>query len=146
MAATIPESHLELLQLPIYSVLTTVMPDGHPQSTVVWFDYDGEYVRVNTTLHRQKYRNFQRDPRVTILMIHPENPFYWIEVRGEVTEMTVEGGADHIDQLSRRYTGMKYYGGYTSAERANQETRVICKIRLKDVNTYGRKGHNPAAR
>ena len=131
----IPDSHRDLLEKPVYAVLTTVMPDGQPQSTVVWVDYDGEQVRYNTARGRQKDRNVARNPKVTVLLMDPENPYRWLEIRGRVDEGTEEGAVDHIESLSWKYKGMKYYGGYTSRNPAD-ETRVTYNITPTRITVY----------
>lgn len=138
MTVTIPDSHKDLFEKPVYVALTTVMPDGQPQSTVVWTDYDGEYVRVNVTRGRQKTKNMERNPKVTVLAIDPENPYRWIEVRGMVEEISEQGGVEHINTLSRKYTGRGYYGDFAPAERRNEETRLLVKIRPVKVVVYPR--------
>ena len=72
MRNTIPNTHIDLFQNPVHGVLTTLMPDGMPQSSIVWVDYDGENVLINTTLERQKGRNMQLNPKVTVLVIDPK--------------------------------------------------------------------------
>ncbi len=129
MALPIPESHLDLFAQPIHAVLTTLMPDGQPQSSIVWTDYDGEYVLVNTTLERQKGRNLRANPRVTLLVIDPANGSRWIEVRGRVAEITQEGAEAHADKLTQRYTGKAhFYGDIYPPEQRAKETRVIVRI------------------
>jgi len=138
MPAIIPDSHKSLVDNPVYVVLTTLMPDGQPQSSVVWWDSEGEYVQVNTIRGRQKERNMVRDGRVTIVAVDPTNPYHWLEVRGVVEEMSEEGGVDHINSLSRKYNdGQTFYGGYAPIERKAQETRVKIKIRVVKVIAYG---------
>jgi PPOX class probable F420-dependent enzyme len=132
---TIPESYRDLLERPVYAVLTTVMPDGQPQSTVVWVDYKGEQVRINTARGRQKDKNLTRDPRVSVLLMDPQDPYRWIEVRGRVDEGTEDGAVDHIESLSWKYKGMKYYGGYSKRNPAD-ETRVTYKITPTRVLIY----------
>ena len=73
MTATIPDTHHALLQTPVHGVLTTMMPGGTPQSSVVWVDYDGECVLINTTMERQKGRNMRANPKVTLLVIDPRD-------------------------------------------------------------------------
>ena len=80
MMITIPNTHFDLFQAPVHGVLTTIMPDGTPQSSLIWVDYDGQSVLVNTTLERQKGRNMRTNPKVTILVIDPKNSSRWIEV------------------------------------------------------------------
>jgi PPOX class probable F420-dependent enzyme len=80
----IPPSHLDLIECPPIATLTTVMPDGYPQTSVVWCDFDGEYVRVNTMRGFAKERNMRRDTRVTLLCYDPREPLRYLEVRGTV--------------------------------------------------------------
>lgn len=105
-----------------YAVITTLLPDGTPHSNVMWVDTDGEHILMNTEIQRQKFRNIQSDPRVTVVIVQEGDPYHWAEVRGRVTE--VIGGQqarDHIDDLS-----MKYFGRhYTSPIRSE---RAILKI------------------
>ena len=125
----IPESHLDLVARPLHGVLTTMMPAGQPQASLVWLDYDGECLRVNTTRERQKGRNMQANAKVNLLIIDPGDTSRWLEVRGQV-EITEENALAHLDELTRQYTKhAHYYGGVFSIERQSQETRIICRIR-----------------
>jgi PPOX class probable F420-dependent enzyme len=135
MANLIPEHHLDLLQTPVHGVITTVMPDGTPQSSIVWVDYDGEYVLINTTLERQKGRNMLANPRVTLLVIDPGNSSRWIEVRGQVKEITQEGAEEHADKLTQRYCPDKqhFYQDIYPREQREKETRVIVRIQPRVV-------------
>jgi PPOX class probable F420-dependent enzyme len=118
-----------LLQEPVHGVLTTMMPDGTPQSSIVWADYDGEYVLINTTLERQKGRNMRCNPKTALLIIDPKDSSRWLEVRGIVTEMTTCGAEEHADRLTQRYTGKQhFYGDIYPVEQKQKETRVMVKI------------------
>jgi PPOX class probable F420-dependent enzyme len=129
MAVPIPDTHRDLLVEPIYGVLSTMMPDGQPQSSIVWTDYDGNYVLINTTLERQKGRNMLTNPKVALLVIDPQNVSRWIEIRGNVVELSREGAETHADKLTQLYTGkQRFYGDFYPAEQKQQETRVIVKI------------------
>lgn len=129
MAITIPNSHRDLLIEPVHAVLTTLMPDGMPQSSIVWADYDGEYVLINTTLERQKGRNMLGNPKVTLLVIDPQNTSRWIEVRGKVIEFDQDHAETHADKLTQCYTGKKhFYGDIYPVEQKYKERRVIVKI------------------
>ncbi len=129
MPVTIPNTHLDLFQQRVHGVLTTVMPDGAPQSSVVWVDYDGEHVLINTTLERQKGRNMAANPKVALLVIDPKDASRWIEVRGQVREMTTDGAEAHADRLTQRYTGKQhFYRDIYPPEQKDKETRVIAKI------------------
>ena len=106
-----------------------MMPDGQPQSSTVWTDYDGTYVLINTTLERQKGRNMCANPKVALLVIDPQNVSRWIEVRGNVVEISRESAEAHADKLTQLYTDkQRFYGDIYPVEQKQQETRVIVKI------------------
>ena len=129
----IPASHLDLLTCPIIGVLTTMMPDGQPQSSLVWCDYDGEYACVNTTLERQKGRNMSRNPKVSLLVVDPENTGRYLEIRGEV-EFVTDRAVEHLDKVTRKYTKHpQYYGYIYPCEQQARERRVICRIHPKKI-------------
>ena len=135
MTASIPDSHRDLLCTHVHGVLTTMMPDGTPQSSIVWVDYDGEYVLINTTLERQKGRNMHANPKVTILVIDPKDSGRWIEVRGQVQKMTGDGAVAHADRLTLRYTGKQhFYRDIYPPEQESRETRVIAKLKPLKVS------------
>lgn len=134
MTPKIPDTHIDLLREPVHAVLTTMMPDGQPQSNIVWCDYDGTHVRVNTTRERQKGKNIQANPKVTLLVIDRHDAGRWIEVRGEA-ELTEENALEHLDELTRQYTKHPHYYGYIyPLKQREKETRVICKIKPKKIN------------
>jgi PPOX class probable F420-dependent enzyme len=129
MAVPIPDTHRDLLVEPIHGVLSTIMPDGQPQSSIVWADYDGTYVLINTTLERQKGRNLRVNPKVALLVIDPQDVSRWIEVRGNVVAIQREGAEAHADKLTQLYTGkQRFYGDIYPIEQKQKETRVIVKI------------------
>lgn len=114
MAATKdgPELHPtteELANGPNYGVITTVLPSGKLQNHYIWVGTDGERLVVNTEVHRQKFKNVERDPNVTLTIRDEQDPYRYAEVRGEVVE-AVRGqeARDHIDELSRKYNGQDY--------------------------------------
>jgi len=123
MAATQngPELHsttLELAQGANFGVITTVMPSGKLQTHYMWVGTDGERLFVNTEVHRQKFKNIERDPRVTLTIRDEQDPYRYAEVRGEVVE-TVRGqeARDHIDELSQKYNGAPYPPDQIKTER-----------------------------
>jgi PPOX class probable F420-dependent enzyme len=132
---TIPTDHRDLVECPPAAVLTTVMRDGSPQTSVVWCDVDGEYVRVNTMRGFAKERNMRRDPRVTLLCYDPREPLRYIEVRGTVVEMTETGATEHLDDLASKYAGraVRYFGDVIPARFAETEHPVLCRIRPEHV-------------
>jgi PPOX class probable F420-dependent enzyme len=130
-AGEIPTSHRDLVECPPVAALTTVMPDGYPQTSVVWCDFDGECVRVNTMRGFAKERNMRRDPNVTLLCFDPGEPLRYLEVRGTVVEMTEVGAAEHLDDLASKYAGrpIRFFGDSVPALFAETEVPVLCRIR-----------------
>lgn len=108
----VPEKYIDLFQKRAFAHLATLMPDGSPQVTPVWVDYDGTYVLVNSSRGRQKDRNMQRDGRVAVEILDPDDPYRFLQVRGRVVEITEQGANDHIDKLARKYRGIDRYDGF----------------------------------
>jgi PPOX class probable F420-dependent enzyme len=138
MSVSIPESHRDLLERPIYATVTTVMPDGQPQSTVVWVDAEGDRVRFSVGQGRQKIKNLQANPRVTFMLIDPDNPYRWMEIRGKVVEMNFERGHELIEALSWKYMGQPYYGGFNARVTAEQDPRLFIAVQPTKITTFGR--------
>lgn len=129
----LPTTHLDLLERPICGVLTTMGADGQPQSSLVWVDHDSECAQVNTTLDRQKGRNMLVDPKVSLLVVDPDNTGRFMQIRGDV-ELVTDGAIEHLDNLTRRYTRHPcFYGFVYPEERQAQETRVICRIHARRI-------------
>ncbi len=131
----IPASHLDLVTCPPVAALTTVTPDGYPQTSVVWCDFDGECVRVNTMRGFAKERNMRRNPRVTLLCFDPREPLRYLEIRGRVTEMAEAGASEHLDHLASAYAGrtIRYFGDAIPARFARTEVPILCRIRPTHV-------------
>lgn len=130
--ATIPEDYRDLIDNPVVVGLATIMPDGQPQVTPVWIDFDGTHLRVNTAHGRQKTKDMLERPQVTVLSIDPQNPYRYMEIRGKVARHTEEGADDHIDALAKKYMGVDRYPGHTPTE-----TRVIFYIEPVKVIAQG---------
>ncbi|NJN97040.1 MAG: PPOX class F420-dependent oxidoreductase [Anaerolineales bacterium] len=128
---TIPESHLVLFERPIIGNLASLLPDGLIQVNPVWVDYDGTYVRFNSAEGRQKDKNLKKNGTATMLLVDPENPFFWVEVRGRVVEITSEGSDAQIDSLAKKYLGVDTY-----PFRREGEVRLIYKIQPERVNAF----------
>lgn len=128
MADTIPAEYEDLLTTGVVVALVTMMPDGHPQCTPVWCDYDGRHIIVNAGSGRQKGRNMKRDPRVTVMAVDPKDPFRFLEVRGLVDEIVIDETGENMNMLALRYTGKpKRYG--IEAPTIEEDTRIIYKIK-----------------
>jgi hypothetical protein len=108
--AAIPDKYLDLLQQKkAYANLATLMPDGSPQVTPVWFDYRDGRIRVNTAKGRVKARNMKEGSPVALAIMDPDNPYRYVQVRGRVGRVTEEGASSHIDQLAKKYLGKDKY-------------------------------------
>jgi PPOX class probable F420-dependent enzyme len=132
--AELKTEEAQLFMDPNYAVASTVRPDGCPQQTVVWVDYDGENVVFNTAEGRAKPKYLRRAPRAGIHVTHPEDPYKWVSVSGPV-ELTHEGADEHIDKLAKKYLGVDSYPG-----RKEGEQRVIVRIKPEHVNSSGLDG------
>ncbi|MDA8313534.1 MAG: PPOX class F420-dependent oxidoreductase [Actinomycetota bacterium] len=99
----------ELASQKSFAALTTLMPDGQPQTHIMWVDATDDQLLVNTEVGRQKFRNVTRDPRVTVTIFDPQNPYHYAEVRGRVTStVTGDEARRHLDVLSQKYQGTPY--------------------------------------
>ena len=128
----IPEEYRDLFQRRVFASLVTLMPDGSPQVTPVWCDFDGNHVLINTAKGRQKHLNLSRDPRVALTMMDPDNPYRYLEVRGSVEEVTEEGAWDHIHKMAKKYLDQDKYpysqpGG----------VRLLVKIKPQGYSSMG---------
>lgn len=124
MAQTvIPDSHRDLFKKKAFASLATLMPDGQPQVTPVWVDFDGRYVLINTAEKRQKDKNLQRDGRVALSIMDPDNPYRYLEVRGKVVERTRNGADQQIDAMAKKYLDKDKYPFSQPGE-----VRVIYKV------------------
>jgi PPOX class probable F420-dependent enzyme len=125
----VPASHADLLDRPLDAVLTTEMPDGRLQSTVVWFSrVDGDDVQINTMQEFQKARNMRRRPHATLLVTEPPEATRWIELRCDV-EMSTDAAMEHLDHLARLYTGAaSYFGAVVPSELALVEHPIVCRL------------------
>jgi len=132
MAEVIPDKYKDLFNKKVFANLATIMPDGSPQVTPVWLDYDGENLLINTAAGRVKDKNLQRDKRVAMAMSDPENPYRYLEVRGTVVERTEQGADEHIDKMAKKYMGVDRYPG-----RSPGEVRVLYKIKPERISSMG---------
>jgi len=130
--AAIPDQYKDLLQKKAFAHLATVMKDGSPQVTPIWFDYDGTHVRINSAKGRWKDKNMRNRPKVALSILDPDNPYRYMQIRGTVTEVTESGADAHIDSLAKKYLGQDKY-----PYRQPGEERVIYKIAVERVNAQG---------
>jgi PPOX class probable F420-dependent enzyme len=130
---SIPESYLDLLQQKkAFASLATVMPNGTPQVTPVWFDYAGGKLRVNTAKGRVKARNMRPGAAVALAIMDPDNPYRYVQIRGRVASATDDGADAHIDQLAKKYLGKDTY-----PFRQPGEVRIMYEIEPISVSGMG---------
>jgi PPOX class probable F420-dependent enzyme len=131
--AEVAEKYLDLLnQKKAFANLATVMPDGTPQVTPVWFDYRNGILRVNTAKGRTKARNMTPGAAVAAVIVDPDNPYRYVQIRGRVARVAEEGADAHIDQLAKKYLGQdKYPYGQPG------DVRMMIEIEPKSVSGMG---------
>jgi PPOX class probable F420-dependent enzyme len=128
MPSQIPESYLDLLTTKkAFAHLATIMPDGSPQVTPVWIDYDGEYVLVNSAAGRRKDKNMAERPSVSLSILDPDNNYRYMALQGRVVHISEEGAKAHIDKLAQKYWGKESYNHQPG------EVRRIYKIQPERV-------------
>ncbi len=132
MTAHIPASHLDLFQKKAFAHLATLMPDGSPQITPVWVDFDGTHILVNSARGRVKDRNMTARPRVAVEIMDPDNPYRYLAVRGRVVEIVEAGAVEHINHtLAPKYTDQP--GSFGQAG----EVRRLYKILPERIDAHG---------
>jgi len=128
-AIELTDAQKELLDEKHYGVVTDINADGSPHSTVIWVDHDGRHLLFNTAYGRLKTRNMEREPRVSVIVFDPANPFdRTLTVRGRV-EFIDEGADDHIDRLARKYRGVDRYPW-----RRPDEQRVTVRVIAEKIS------------
>jgi len=132
MPTVIPENFRDLCDKKAFASLGTLMPDGKPQVTPVWVDFDGKHIVVNSAKGRVKDRNMRRDPRVSLALIDPENPYRYLQLQGRVIEITENGADKHIDKMAKKYLGKDKYPFSQPGE-----VRVLYKIEPDRASTVG---------
>jgi PPOX class probable F420-dependent enzyme len=128
----IPDKYQDLLNKKAFAQLATIMPDGTPQVSPVWFEYDGKNILINSAKGRVKDKNMRRDPRVGLDIQDPDNPYRHLSIRGRVVQITEDGADAHIDKLTKKYINQDRY-----PYRGAGEVRVIYKIQAEAAHTMG---------
>ncbi len=130
----IPESHSDLIgdESTAYAYLATIMQDGTPQLTPVWFNTDVEYILINSAKGRVKDKNMRSRPQVALVIHDPNNPYRYVQVRGKIAEISGEGARQHINDLALKYTGK---AGFTLKD--PNEVRLIYKLLPEKVQVLG---------
>jgi len=129
--ATLSDEQAKLVRDKNFGVLATIREDGTPNVTPVWIDWDGSNIVVNTSYGRAKELHLRRDPRCTILVMDPQDPYGWVSVTGRAVEITENGAEAHIDKLAMKYEGVAKYPYLLPGER-----RVKVTIKPERVHTF----------
>ncbi|TML53914.1 MAG: PPOX class F420-dependent oxidoreductase [Actinobacteria bacterium] len=129
--ATLDEKARRFLEEPFVGEVTTLRPNGSPHTTVVWVDVDTDVVMFNTAVGRAKERYLRNDPRVSLIVVDPENTYRWVSVDG-TAELTTDGADAQIDKLAKKYLGQDEYPW-----RKPEEQRITVRIRPNRVETTG---------
>jgi PPOX class probable F420-dependent enzyme len=128
----IPAGYEDLLESTAFAHVATLGPHGEPQSNPVWFDWDGEHVKFSQTKTRQKYRNLQREPRIALSIVDPENPYRYLEIRGEVTRVEEDPNIDFISSMAKKYLGLDRYPYHQPGDE-----RVVVFVRPEHTTQMG---------
>jgi PPOX class probable F420-dependent enzyme len=131
-AMTIPESHADLLHAKALAHVATIGPKGEPQSSPVWFDFDGTHLRFSQTTTRQKLHNLQREPRVAVSIVDPANPYRYLEVRGTVAEVADDEGNAFINSMAKKYLDQDVYPWHQPTDH-----RVVVKVAPEHTSQMG---------
>ena len=132
--ALIPDSHIDLLAWDTRSFahVATIGPDGEPQSSPVWFEWDGTHIKFSLTTNRQKYRNLQRDKRASFSVIDPVNSYRYIEIRGELDEIEPDPDIDFISRMAKKYIDKDRYPWHKEGDE-----RVVMKVKPIKISGMG---------
>ena len=127
----LPEKYQDLFEpeTKAFLFLATIMPDGSPQVTPVWFDHDGEHILINTNEGRVKDKNMKARPEVAMVIQDPSTPYRYLQIRGEVVEIIREGAEEHINQLSLRYDNKPF-------NHRKGQKRIIYKIKPEHFDQH----------
>ena len=128
MADVLSEKSRALIARPVLASLATLNPDGSPQITPLWVDLDGDDVVFNTAQGRKKARNLERDARVAVTVIDPDDQYNVVAFQGTVTDVTTDGADAHIDALAKKYLGVDSY-----PMRSDDEVRIRVTVRTDHI-------------
>jgi PPOX class probable F420-dependent enzyme len=132
MADVLSEKARALIARPVLASLATLNPDGSPQITPLWVDLDGDVVVFNTAQGRKKARNLERDSRVAVTVIDPDDQYNVVAFQGTVSDLTTDGADAHIDALAKKYLGVDTY-----PMRREGEVRIRVTVRTDHIAMQG---------
>lgn len=128
----IPDTHADLLDSTALAHVATVGPGGEPQTSPVWFDWDGTYLKFSQTTGRQKYKNLNAEPRIAVSIVDPTNPYRYLEVRGTVAAIDDDPDNAFIDSMAKKYINQDKYPWHQPGDQ-----RVVVKVEPKHTSQMG---------
>ena len=128
----IPEEYLDLLDTTALAHIATLGPNGEPQNNPVWFDFDGDKIKFSQTKTRQKYRNIQREPRIALSIVDPENPYKYLEIRGTVDQVEEDPDLEFINAMAKKYLGVEEYPYHQPGDE-----RIVLYVRPEHTTQMG---------
>jgi hypothetical protein len=128
----IPSTHRDLLESKALAHIATIGPKGEPQNNPVWFGWDGEHIRFSQTKSRQKLRNLERDPRVAVSIVDPDNPLRYLEIRGVVARVEEDENLDFINSMAKKYMGKDKYPWHNP-----NDERVVVHVKPEHTTHMG---------
>lgn len=134
MTLNMPEHNADLLWRPLYAHLATVMPNGSPHVSPMWFSWDGEFIRFTHTIGRLKYRSIAENPEIAVSINDPQRPYHYIELRGTVERIDPDPEGTFFVELAKRYEAP--FGTNPPPDAADRVVLVVCpsKALPKDPN------------
>lgn len=132
MTSSIPESHADLLTKPALAHVATIGPEGEPQSNPVWFDARDGALLFSQTTTRQKVRNLERDPRIALSIVDPDNPYRYLEIRGRVERIDPDPDNAFINAMAKKYLGQDVYPWHRP-----EDQRVVVVVRPERTTQMG---------
>ena len=130
--SVIPASHVDLLESTALAHVATIGPDGEPQVNPVWFGWDGTHVLFSQTTTRQKVRNLERDPRIALSIVDPDNPYRYLEIRGVVERVDPDPDIAFINSMAKKYLGQDRYPWHRP-----EDERVVVVVRPEHTTQMG---------
>jgi len=128
----IPEGYEDILESTAHAHVATIGPHGEPQNNPMWFDWNGEHVKFSQTKTRQKYQNLNRDRRITLFIVDPENLYRCLEVQGEVVRIEEDPNIDFISAMAKKYLGLDKYPYHQPGDE-----RVVVFVRPEHTTQMG---------
>lgn len=130
--SVIPENYKDLLKSNALAHIATIGPKGEPQSTPVWFEWDGEHILFSQTKNRQKYRNVQREPRIALSIVDPTNPYRYLEIRGKVASIDEDQDNKFINLMAKKYINQDVYPWHRPGDE-----RVVVVVEPEHITQMG---------